>query len=103
MMMMVVVVADEAVFPWFDPPATPDGRGPRHGPYALAWRRMYMLSRGPFLVRRQRAACGASKRAPTWDSITCHLAQMAFTVAWHWMQSRCWLTPLLCLSAMCAW
>lgn len=41
---------EELVFPWFDPPAAPDGRGPRHGPYALAWRRMYELSGTPFVA-----------------------------------------------------
>ncbi|GFR45643.1 hypothetical protein Agub_g7052, partial [Astrephomene gubernaculifera] len=41
---------EEAVFPWHDPPAAADGRGPREGPYALVWRRMYDLSRGGLLI-----------------------------------------------------
>ena len=36
-------------FNWFDPPLPEDGRGPKHGPYALAWRRMYELSTSPLM------------------------------------------------------
>eukprot|EP00198_Chlamydomonas_reinhardtii_P008105 XP_001697442.1 predicted protein [Chlamydomonas reinhardtii] len=45
------ITDEDLLFPWHDPPATPDGRGPRSGPYALVWRRMYELSSSsPFLA-----------------------------------------------------
>ncbi|GLI59337.1 hypothetical protein VaNZ11_001196, partial [Volvox africanus] len=38
-------ITDETLlFPWHEPPAAPDGRGPRLGPYALVFQRMFELT-----------------------------------------------------------
>ncbi|EFJ48820.1 hypothetical protein VOLCADRAFT_90467 [Volvox carteri f. nagariensis] len=74
-------ITDEGLlFPWHDPPPTPDGRGPRQGPYARVWRNMFDLSRGgvflPNLLAHYRqppAFPGASYMA---------LRLFAFYVSW---------------------
>ncbi|GLC42715.1 hypothetical protein PLESTB_001130700 [Pleodorina starrii] len=71
---------EEELFPWHDPPPTPDGRGPRQGPYARVWRAMFELSHdGVFLPN----LLSHYRHPPAFPGASCMALRLfAFYVSW---------------------
>ena len=59
---ILLLITDEELFPWHDPPLLPDGTGPKEGqgPDALAWAAMHQLSKTAFIKRLIRHATPSS-------------------------------------------
>ncbi|KAG2483192.1 hypothetical protein HYH03_017927 [Edaphochlamys debaryana] len=88
------ITDEDLLFPWHDPPETPDGRGPRQGPYALVWRRMYELSGAGFLP-----ALLAHHRQPPAFPGASHMALRLFAFYVSWMRRHFTADGRLQLSA----